>query len=53
VEPHTEAAALLDRVAKSGMEFIQTEGVHDVDGMQALQMGQGQHELWGCRQHVD
>ena len=40
--PHAEIVALLDRVSKSGLEFIKTEGLYYFDGKPAFQMGQGQ-----------
>lgn len=40
--PHAEVVALLDRVNKSGLEFIKTEGLYYFDGKPAFQMGQGQ-----------
>ena len=39
---HADAVALLDRVNKSGLEFIKTEGLYYFDGKPAFQMGQGQ-----------
>jgi isocitrate dehydrogenase len=40
--PHAEVVALLDRVTKSGLEFIKTEGLYYFDGEPAFQLGQGQ-----------
>jgi isocitrate dehydrogenase len=40
--PHADVVALLDRINKSGVEFIKTEGLYYFDGKPAFQMGQGQ-----------
>jgi isocitrate dehydrogenase len=40
--PHSEIIDLLDRINKSGLEFIKTEGLYFFDGKPAFQMGQGQ-----------
>lgn len=40
--PHQEIVDLLNRINKSGIEFIKTEGLYYFDGKPAFQMGQGQ-----------
>jgi len=40
--PHGEIIALLDRINRTGLEFIKTEGLYYFDGKPAFQLGQGQ-----------